>query len=118
MDYLATLWQHLTESVCQEVFQLLRTHERQRKWSLFALLLVWVGLLSSAARTQTQAVEECGKGNPFFPDVEATSECPKSFASSLSLSGNDFPEILVLDGSKLHKVARLLKVARTTTAAI
>ena len=146
VDYLATLWQHLTESVCQEVFQLLRTHERQRKWSLFALLQVWVGLLSAAARTQTQAVEECGKGNPFFPDVHATSEsfferiqslrpaffhslflrftqailpkCPKTFASFLSLSENDFPEILVLDGSKLHKVARLLKVARTTTAAI
>lgn len=146
VDYLATLWRHLTEAVCQEVFELLRDRERQRKWSLFALLQVWIGLLSSAARTQTQAVEECGKGNPLFPDVKASSESfferiqslrpaffhslflrfteairpvvPKTFASFLSLSENNFPGLFVLDGSKLHKVGRLLKVARTTTQSI
>lgn len=146
VDFLATLWKHLTESVCQEVFQLLRDKERQRKWSLFALLQVWVGLLSSAARTQTQAVEACGQNNPFFPNVKASSEsfferiqslrpaffhslflrftdairpdCPKNFASFLTVSEKDFPGLFILDGSKLHKVGRLLKVARTTTEAI
>jgi hypothetical protein len=146
VDYLATLWQHLTESLCNEVFELTRDKERQRKWSLFALLQVWTGLLHGRAHSQTQAVEACGKGNPFFPDVEATSEsffqriqslrpaffhniflrftaaisplCPKNFAASLCLSEEAFPEILVLDGSKLHKVGRLLKIARTITGAI
>lgn len=146
VDYLATVWRHLTEAVCQEVFSLLRENERQRKWSLFALLKLWVGLLSSAARTQTEAVEECGKGNPLFPDVKATSEsfferiqslrptffhalylrfteairqdCPTSFFSAHAALEKDFPGLFVLDGSKLHKVGRLLKVARTTTKAI
>lgn len=146
VDYLATLWEHLTESMCQAVFEMTRDKERQRKWSLFALLQVWMGLLHCRARSQTQAVEACGKGNPFFPDVEASSEsffqriqslrpaffhnifmrfteairplCPKNFAESLCISEEDFPEILVLDGSKLHKVGRLLKIARTITGAI
>lgn len=46
------------------------------------------------------------------------SASPRAFASFLSLHENAFPEILVLDGSKLHKVARPLKVARTVTSAI
>jgi len=146
VDYLATLWQYLTKSLCDEVFEMTRDKERQRKWSLFALLQVWMGLLHCRAHSQTQAVEACGKGNPFFPDVEATSESffqriqslrpaffhniflrftqaiapisPKNFAASLCLSEEDFPEILVLDGLKLHKVGRLLKIARTITGAI
>lgn len=146
VDYLSTLWSHLTEAVCQEVFSLLRDTERQRKWSLFALLKLWVGLLSSAARTQTEAVEECGKGNPLFPEVQASPEsfferiqslrpaffhtlflrfteairpdCPPTFAAAQTVLEKDFPGLFVLDGSKLHKVGRLLKVARTTTRAI
>jgi hypothetical protein len=44
VDYLATLWTHLTESLCQEVFEM------------------------------TRAIEESGKGNPLFPEVAATPE--------------------------------------------
>ena len=59
VDYLATLWHYLTESLCNEVFEMTRDKERQRKWSLFALLQVWMGLLHSRAHSQTEAVEAC-----------------------------------------------------------
>ena len=38
VDYLETLWTHLTESLCQEVFEMTRDRERQRVWSLFTLV--------------------------------------------------------------------------------
>jgi hypothetical protein len=146
VDYLATLWTHLTESLCQEVFELTRDKERQRVWSLFTLVQFWIGLLHHPSLSQTRAIEESQKGNPLFPEVAATPEsffqriqslrpaffhnvfqrfveailphAPTRFASHLSEALSAFPEVLVLDGSKLHKVARALKVARNITAAI
>jgi len=35
--YLTTVWQHLTEELCEEVFQATRSKERMKKWSLYAL---------------------------------------------------------------------------------
>lgn len=146
VDYLETLWKHLTESLCQEVFEMTRDKERQRVWSLFALIQFWIGLLHHPSMSQTRAIEESAKGSALFPEVAATPESffqriqslrpaffhnvfqrfvqaiqplsPGRFASHLSEALASFPEILVLDGSRLHKVARTLKVARTTTAAI
>jgi hypothetical protein len=146
VDYLETLWKHLTESLCQEVFEMTRNKERQRIWSLFTLIQFWNGLLHHPSMSQTRAIEESAKGSPLFPEVAATPESffqripslrptffhnvfqrfvqailplsPCRFASGLSEALSSFPEVLVLDGSKLHKVARTLKVARTTAAAI
>lgn len=145
-NYLSIVWEHLTEELCEEVFQLTRDRERQRKWTLFALLRVWMGLLQSPLASQTGAIEACGSGHPLFPLVEASPESffmriqsirptffrnvylrftqkiedkfPKNFVSSLLISEKDFPEIYVLDGSRLAKVGRLLKIARNTTKAI
>jgi hypothetical protein len=146
VDYLETLWKHLTESLCQEVFEMTRDKERQRVWSLFALVQFWIGLLHHPSMSQTRAIEESAKGSALFPEVAATPESffqriqslrpaffhnvfqrfvqaiqplsPGRFASHLTEALSSFPEVLVLDGSKLHKVARTLKVARITTAAI
>ena len=146
VDYLETLWKHLTESLCQEVFEMTRNKERQRVWSLFTLVQFWIGLLHHPSLSQTRAIEESAKGSALFPEVAATPEsffqriqslrpaffhnifqrfvrailphAPTRFASSLSEALSAFAEVLVLDGSKLHKVARTLKVARTVTAAI
>lgn len=145
-QYLQTLWTHLTKEMCQEVFELIRDTERQRKWTLYALLQMWLGLLQTRLLSQTQAVEECGQGNPFFPDVKATAESffqrvqtlrprffhavfsrftqaiqphlPKTFCQSLAQTLPHFPEIVVLDASRLHKVAHLLKATRTVTEAL
>mgnify|MGYP005814325495 CR=1 FL=1 len=146
VDYLETLWRHLTESLCQEVFEMTRDRERQRVWSLFTLVQFWIGLLHHPSMSQTRAIEESHKGSALFPEVAATPESffqriqslrpaffhnlfqrfvqallpssPGRFASHLSPALASFPEVLILDGSKLEKVARTLKVARTTTAAI
>lgn len=145
-DYLSIIWKHLTEETCNEVFKLTRNRERQRKWTLFALLQMWIGILQHPSITQTEAVESCGKDNPFFPKVDASAESffmriqklgsiffrniflhftkkieeelLSNFASHLSIPEEEFPEIDVVDGSRLAKVGRILKVARHTTKAI
>src|SRR5205085_8437563 len=45
-------------------------------------------------------------------------EIPASFEQELPISAAAFPEIYAIDGSRLAKVGRLLKVARNTTRAI
>lgn len=143
---MAVLWDHLTPELCREVFELTRDKERERKWTLFALMKVWLGLLQNPVLTQTRAIEACGQGHPMLPLVEASSESffmriqslrpeffrnvftgftksienklPANFQSDLGVSAKDFPEIYAVDGSRLAKVGRTLKVARKTTKAI
>lgn len=76
VDYLETLWKHLTESLCEEVFAMTRDRERQRVWSLFTLVQFWIGLLHHPSMSQTRAIEESHKGSALFPEVAAT---PESF---------------------------------------
>ena len=35
----------ITEALCDEVFQSIRTNERQRKWTLFALARFWLAVI-------------------------------------------------------------------------
>ena len=39
-EYLEEVWNLLTPEVCDEVFEITRDRERQRKWGLHALLKV------------------------------------------------------------------------------
>lgn len=146
-DYLSLIWKHLTPEICNEVFELTRDKERQRKWGLHALLKTWLGLLQVDLDSQTHAVEEyCGKGHPLFPLVEATPESffkriqslrpaffrniflkfnervepdlPANFQSELDIDEDLFPEIYAIDASRLAKVGRVLKVAQKTSKAI
>jgi hypothetical protein len=146
-DYLEEVWNLLTPEVCDEVFELTRDRERQRKWGLHALLKTWIGILQCNLGSQTEAVEEyCGKSHPLFPLVEASPEsffkriqCLRpeffrnifrrfvagietklnnSFEKDLGISEEIFPDIYVIDASRLAKVGRVLKVAKTTTKAI
>ena len=73
-DYLAILWENLTPEIRREVFEVTRDKERERKWTLFTLVRVWMGLLQNPVLSQTQAIESCGQGHPMFPLVEASSE--------------------------------------------
>jgi hypothetical protein len=77
VDYLAVLWRHLTEELCEEIFRSLRERERERKWTIFTLMQFWVALLHSGPEvSQTQAVSECDRGHPLYPVITAT---PESF---------------------------------------
>jgi hypothetical protein len=140
------VWKYLTESMCQEVFAATRKRERQRKWTLYAMVWFWIALLQSRYGSQTRALLEARAGCPLFPPVDATpeaffqkvqkvrpvffqnvfraytaqlrSEAPLSFEQELPIDPKVFPEVYALDGSRLEKVARMLKVARKTTKAI
>jgi hypothetical protein len=145
-NYLAVIWQHLTEALCEEVFAATRERERQRKWTLFALVWFWIALLQSRLGSQTRALLEARAGSILFPPVDATPEAffqkiqnvrpvffqnvfrayterlkPQSapcFERELPIPAESFPNVFAVDGSRLEKVGRLLKVARTTTKAI
>jgi hypothetical protein len=146
-DYLEKVWEIITPEMCNEVFALTRDRERQRKWGLHALLKTWIGILQYDLGSQTEAVEEyCGKSHPLFPLVEASPESffkriqslrpaffrnvfrnfteklehelPGNFQQDLGIDEEVFPDIYVIDASRLAKVGRLLKVAKTTTKAI
>jgi hypothetical protein len=144
--YMSTIWEHLTQSLCEEVFAATRDRERQRKWTLFAMVWFWIGLLQTRYSSQTRALLEARAGSPWFPPVDATPEAffqkaqdlrpaffhnvfhaytqrlkadaVRSFESELPVSMRSFPEIFAVDGSRLEKVGRLLKVARRTSKAI
>ena len=145
-EYLSVMWKHLTQSLCDEVFAATRKRERQRKWTLFAMVWFWISLLKSGYISQTRALLEARGDSPLFPDVDATPEAffqkaqntrpvffqnifrvyterlrpevPASFEQELPIGVDAFPEIFAIDGSRLEKVGRLLKVARNTTKAI
>jgi hypothetical protein len=143
-DYLSIVWKHLTESVCEEVFQAHRKSERQRKWTLHALIWFWIGLLQVRYTSQTRALLEGRKGHPLFPAVDASPEAffqkiqavrpvffeslfyafnhateeawPDNFQADFAELG--FSGIYAVDGSRLEQVGKLLKVTRKTTKAI
>ena len=145
-QYLSIVWKYLTASLCQEVFAATRERERQRKWTLFALVWFWISLLQSRYGSQARALLEARAGSALFPPVDATpeaffqkvqnvrpaffqnvfrayterlrAEAPSAFERELPLDRKVFPEVYAVDGSRLEKVARMLKVARKTTKAI
>ncbi|HEY9448116.1 MAG TPA: IS4 family transposase [Gemmatimonadaceae bacterium] len=87
-DYLAVLWRHLTEGLCEEIFRALRERERERKWTIFTLMQFWVALLHSGPEmSQTQAVSECDRGHPLYPVLTAT---PESFFERVQSLGPRF----------------------------
>jgi Transposase DDE domain len=145
--YLSVIWKFLTESLCEAVFASTRIAERRRKWTLFAMTWFWIALLQSRYTSQTRALLEVMRGAlPLFPKINATPEAffqkvkntrpeffrnlfrsftdslesvaTACFETQLSISATLFPHIYALDGSRLAKVARMLKVARDTTKAI
>jgi hypothetical protein len=145
--YLSVIWKFLTPSLCEAVFASTRMAERRRKWTLYAMVWFWVALLQSRYTSQTRALLETMRGAlPLFPKVDATPEAffqktkntrpeffrnlfvaftdslksiaTACFETQLQISATLFPHIYALDGSRLAKVGRLLKVARNTTKAI
>lgn len=145
--YLSVVWKYLTESLCAEVFKTTRIAERQRKWTLHAMIRFWFGILLSDYQSQTRALLEARSGtSPLLPHVDATpeaffqkvqgvrpvffqnvfrgfteqlkAEADTCYERDLPLSREAFPNVFVMDGSRLAKVGRMLKVARKTTQAI
>lgn len=145
--YLGVIWKFLTSSLCEGVFAETRIAERRRKWTLFAMIWFWIALLQSRYTSQTRALLETLSGSStLFPSVDAKPSAffqkvkntrpeffrnlfhsfteslqaiaTACFETQLQISESAFPHILALDGSRLAKVARMLKVAQGTAKAI
>lgn len=141
------LHEHLTASVCQTVFEQTRTTERARKWTLEALAEFWTAVILQAPQSLTQALEEAAAGTGAgWPVVQASPEAffercqslhwrffaklyeafvahvlPEArpcYAQPLQSLRQHFPDVWVVDGSRLDAVAHRLKLLRDVRACV
>jgi len=140
------LHRYLTASLCRVVFHRVRTTERERQWSLFALMEFWIAVVLRAPPSLTQALEECAVGSPGWPKVPATSEAffqrsrdlpwkffgalwvdflgrvvrqaPTNYGSDTAALRASFKELWVLDGSRLDAIAHRLKILHKERAVV
>lgn len=139
LDAVAMIHKHLTAALCQSVFQKEREAEREREWTLFYLVKFWTAVIIRAPQSLTQALIESSRGSDrMWPAVQATPEAffqkcrdlkwtfffklytaflarilpraPKTYAAELGSVWARFPEIWVLDGSKLDAIRHRLKI--------
>jgi hypothetical protein len=130
---------HITAALCQTVFDVVRWTERQRVWTLEALVQFWTAVVLRAPRALSQALYETLEGRePLFPQVQATPEaffqgcrdlrpaffvevfaCSTAalvaealprYAAALAPVRARFADLLVLDGSRVAPIARRLKL--------
>jgi hypothetical protein len=131
--------QHLTESLCQEVFQTTRLRERERVWSLYALAHFWTHIVLKAPGSLTQALEDALRGQGIeWPSIAGspqaffnrsqtlpwtfaaalyeryvtslTPSAPTTFAREFEDLRKHFTEVWVVDGSRLDAIAHRLKI--------
>lgn len=130
----------LTEAACQEVFQQTRVTEREREWTLHALAEFWTAVVLRAPTSLTGALAEAQEGEAKgWPVAPATSKqaffgrCQDlrwEFFTGLFRAFRDrllsvsepvycaefaplrklFPNIWVIDGSRLDAIAHRLKL--------
>jgi hypothetical protein len=130
---------HLTVALCHTVFQRIRNRERQRRWTLAALAQFWTTVILTAPRSLTQALQEGGMMFPALGPAARTSpeaffqraerlrpqffqalyqafitqlmaDARPLYATAVSGLRERFPEVWVLDGSRLDQVAHRLKL--------
>ena len=142
------LHENLSESLCELVFREVRDAERERKWSLFSLARFWTAVVLKAPPSLTQFLEEARGPDPlgFLPQVEASSEsfftkckamsskffmavyahfvekvlpkAPVRYARKFAALRKRFPEIQIIDASRLDKIAHRLKILWNEEAAV
>lgn len=131
----------LTAAVCDEVFREVRTTERARKWTLDALLEFWIAVVARAPTSLRAALDEYFEvksgsdvhfetsPSSFFErsqdlDFEffrslferfaaaITAQAPAVFEAPLRAELEHYPEVWVVDGTALARVAHRLKATR------
>src|SRR5258708_32687608 len=71
----ALLQEHITPALCRTVFGAVRTTERQRVWTLEALIRFWTAVVLRAPKALTQALVDSLEGrDPTYPRIEASPE--------------------------------------------
>src|SRR5262249_55676595 len=124
--------------LCQTVFQQTCTTERERQWSLEALVSFWTEVILRAPQSLPQALQEAALGNGSgWPPVQASPEAvfqrcqsltwrffanlyeafliqvlPQAqpcYASPVHTLREDFTEVWIVDGSLFARAAKRLK---------
>lgn len=137
----------LTESLCQEVFSATRSNERQRLWSLYALAEFWTRVVLRGPESLTQALEEALRGEgvvwprisgvpqSFFERSQTlkwtffdalyhrfaeslTKDAPPAYETQWASLRKHFPEVWIVDGSRLDAVAHRLKILWDVRSAV
>lgn len=142
------LHENISESLCELVFREVRDAERERKWSLFSLARVWTSVVLKSPPSLTQLLKDARGPDPLglLPQVEASSEsffekckamsskffmalyahfvekvlpkAPVKYARRFSRLRKKFPEIQIIDASRLDKIAHRLKILWTEEGAV
>lgn len=133
------LHEHLTPALCRAAFKRVRRTERQRVWTLNALVQFWTAVILRAPAALSQALADSLEGRePLFPRIQATPEAffqrcrdlrpafftevfarftarlvdvvPPRYAADLAPLYTRFAAVVALDGSRLAAIARRLKL--------
>ncbi len=133
------LQEHITSALCRAVFHRVRQTERQRAWTLHALVEFWTAVILRAPKALSQALADArDERDPVFPRIEATPEAffqrcrdlrPAFFAevfdrvttrlvdavrpryaADLAPLWPRFAAVVVFDGSRLAAIAHRLKL--------
>ena len=147
LETVTLLNKHLTEALCRQVFQSARTTEREREWSLFALGKFWTAVSILAPKSLGQALEQGREDAPgLLPQLTVTdggsfqryknlnwkffhalyyaftgkllAEAEPVFAAPVSGLRERFPNLFLIDGSRLDPIARKLKILRNVRSVI
>lgn len=141
VDLLGTvevLHEHLTESLCEEVFEAERDVERRRLWTLAHLGRFWTAVVLRAPPSLRQALSEAAGGTGAYPHVESSPQAffrrcqdlrpdffagllaaflrrvrdaePGRYAGGHAAVLDRFAGAVAIDGSQLDAVARRLKI--------
>lgn len=124
----------LSETVCARLFRRVRTTERERVWSLGLLVKFWIEVTLHAPESLTRYLRKVlGTTFPkvseegFFDRCQNLSwrffaaafqefvECIAKqakpvFASTLKALQERFPQVVIIDGTRLDKIARKMKI--------
>jgi len=136
---LELLTELITKALCRAAFNQVRSNERQRHWSLWALVQFWNAVILRAPPSLSHALAEMREGRePWMPCVQTSDEAffqrcrdlswkffqevfrrfveslvphaTPRYAASLWDLRERFTEVFVIDGSRVAAIAHKLKI--------
>jgi DDE family transposase len=138
---------HITPALCRTVFGQVRKTERQRAWTLDALVRFWTAVVLRSPPALSQALaDSLEQRDPLLPRIEASPEAffqrcrdlrpaffaevfrrftarllqatPPRYAREMAPVYARFAAVVILDGSRLAAIAHRLKLLRRERSVI
>lgn len=136
---LELLQAHITGALCGAAFKKVRSKERQRRWSLFALVRFWTAVILRAPASLSDALSQMREGRePWVPRIQATDEAffqrcrdlswkffrevfyrfverlvggvQPRFCGPVASLRERFTDVVAIDGSRVAAIAHKLKI--------